>query len=313
MPSSSTRHLPVPSIISAEDIQDKKIETRDTIIAFLGPTGSGKSHLVDTLSGQPNQRAGEQLESKTQNVRATRVRYIDEDGSSERTIVLVDTPGFDDTHRSDMEILKLIAEWLKKTYKAKIKLSGIVYTHRITDNRMSGSPHRNLRMFKELCGDDAAKRVVFSTTMWDRLTETGRVTAEEREKELRNAFWKPMIRLGSTCARFSNNPESAWNIIRDMIPKDGQGTLIQKEMVDKHMNVKETKAGIALLQGLEEVLQEQQAILGQLETTSRRHPSQSGLDEQVQQMRQTIENTTADIKQLRLPLSRRIVRIFLCG
>jgi len=30
-------------------------------------------------------------------------------------IVLVDTPGFDDDKRSDIEILELIGDWLKKT------------------------------------------------------------------------------------------------------------------------------------------------------------------------------------------------------
>lgn len=30
-------------------------------------------------------------------------------------IVLVDTPGFDDTRKSDLEILELISKWLNKT------------------------------------------------------------------------------------------------------------------------------------------------------------------------------------------------------
>ena len=31
------------------------------------------------------------------------------------SIVLVDTPGFDDTKKSDLEILELISNWLKET------------------------------------------------------------------------------------------------------------------------------------------------------------------------------------------------------
>lgn len=30
-------------------------------------------------------------------------------------IIFVDTPGFDDTHKSDVEILEMIAGWLKQT------------------------------------------------------------------------------------------------------------------------------------------------------------------------------------------------------
>ena len=31
-------------------------------------------------------------------------------------MVLVDTPGFDNTHKSDVDILKMVADWLKSTY-----------------------------------------------------------------------------------------------------------------------------------------------------------------------------------------------------
>lgn len=42
---------------------------------------------------------------------------------------------------------------------------GIIYTHRITDNRMSGSVCKNLDMFSRLCGDGTAERVRLMTTM----------------------------------------------------------------------------------------------------------------------------------------------------
>jgi len=31
-------------------------------------------------------------------------------------LVFVDTPGFDDTNMSDVDILKMVADWLKATY-----------------------------------------------------------------------------------------------------------------------------------------------------------------------------------------------------
>ena len=31
-------------------------------------------------------------------------------------LVFVDTPGFDDTHKKDVDILKMVADWLKSTY-----------------------------------------------------------------------------------------------------------------------------------------------------------------------------------------------------
>jgi predicted GTPase len=53
---------------------------------------------------------GHSLVSCTSEVNVVRVRVPDED----LEIVLVDTPGFDDTHKSDYEILKLIKDWLEQ-------------------------------------------------------------------------------------------------------------------------------------------------------------------------------------------------------
>jgi predicted GTPase len=66
-------------------------------------------------------------------------------------LFLVDTPGFDDTYRSDTDILKEIANWLSTAYEENIKLAGIIYLHRIEDVRLGGAAMRNLRMFKAQC------------------------------------------------------------------------------------------------------------------------------------------------------------------
>lgn len=48
---------------------------------------------------------GHTLDSCTTMVRMVKVHDI----------ILVDTPGFDDTYKSDTEILNMIADWLKDT------------------------------------------------------------------------------------------------------------------------------------------------------------------------------------------------------
>ena len=95
----------------------------------MGPTGCGKSNVrIPDLSPkdiswcivtQPVQFidhvtkstkwSSASLKLVTQDVRAIRIPLFGEN------IVLVDTPGFDDTYRSDVTILELIGDWLKKT------------------------------------------------------------------------------------------------------------------------------------------------------------------------------------------------------
>lgn len=110
-----------------------------------------------------------------------------------KTVCLIDTPGFDDTNRSDTDILKDIAFYLSSIYSKKVKLAGIIYLHRITDVRMTGSSYKNLRMLEKLCGDGAMSKVVLVTTMWNLLGRPGSdhtvAVGEQREAMLKDKFW----------------------------------------------------------------------------------------------------------------------------
>ena len=59
-------------------------------------------------------------------------------------------------------------------------LTGIIYLHKISDNRMSGTARRNIAMLHDLCGEGFMPNIVLATTMWDRV-EAGE--GEEREEE----------------------------------------------------------------------------------------------------------------------------------
>jgi len=62
------------------------------------------------MASQSNLRIGMNLESCTSEVQLAD-RFILEG----RPVILIDTPGFDDTNKSDTDILKLIAAFLATT------------------------------------------------------------------------------------------------------------------------------------------------------------------------------------------------------
>jgi predicted GTPase len=56
---------------------------------------------------------GHTLESCTSEIKIVKLSVPELDDGD---VVFVDTPGFDDTHKSDADILKMVADWLKSTY-----------------------------------------------------------------------------------------------------------------------------------------------------------------------------------------------------
>lgn len=135
----------------------------------------------------------------------------------DRKVYLIDTPGFDDTNRTDTDILREIATWLQRSFEADIKLAGIVYLHRIQDNRVGGSGVKNIHLFRELCGADRLASVVLATTMWDSISS--REKAEEREHELKTSpdFWAGLISHGCAVLRQDDGLASATEILRHII------------------------------------------------------------------------------------------------
>ena len=82
-------------------------------------------------------------------------------------VYFADTPGFDDSTRSDTDVLKNIVGWLGAMRERRIKLSGIIYLHRITDDRVGGTAWRNLRMLHNLVGADKMANVLLVSTRWE--------------------------------------------------------------------------------------------------------------------------------------------------
>jgi hypothetical protein len=161
-----------------------------------------------------------------------------------RRIWLLDTPGFDDTNRSDSETLAELATWLGASYDHNKLLSGIIFLHQISESRLRGSQLRNLRMFKSLCGERGLGNVVLATTFWSGVTpEEG----QRRERDLvqTESFWGHLRSQGSQIMRHDNGIESAEKIIGHLAakhPDQKRALRIQREMRDGR-RLKDTSAG----------------------------------------------------------------------
>ncbi len=159
-----------------------------------------------------------------------------------RRVHLIDTPGFDDTDLKDADILGVIARYLVNSNPDQpIRLSGIIYLHRICDIRIGGTARKDIKLFRSLVGEDNMRNVALVTTMWGKVDgEQG----QERERELISTshFWGSMKRAGAKCDRYDDTRPDGLRIIRQLLRNIPCSLQIQREM-ENGATLAETTAG----------------------------------------------------------------------
>lgn len=202
----------------------------------------------------------------------------------DRDFILVDTPGFDDTYLGYSDVLKMLVKWLESTYRAGTKLSGIMYLHRITDARMQGSALRNLKMFKQLCGEGYFKNLTLGTTCWS-LVDPQEATSREMELEENNNFWKPMISRGARMVRIPDDVTEARNLVYKITNHKATALQIQREVVDQKTNFDNLSATKALNSELEKLRKKHEAEKKRLAEENRRRLERVAREQREQQRR----------------------------
>ncbi|ESK95349.1 hypothetical protein Moror_3874 [Moniliophthora roreri MCA 2997] len=234
------------------------VNRREAVIAVMGATGSGKTTLINSASGG-SLRVGRGLQSCTSTVQLSETFEL-----HGRQVTLIDTPGFDDTTKSDADILKMIAAFLATMYEHKQTLAGVIYIHRISDFRVGGISRRNFKMFRELCGDSTLKNVVIVTNMWG---EVGKDVGEAREAELarEDKFFKPVLEKGAQLVRHDNTTETARAILLHLIENKPLPLRIQTELVDQGKSLSQTAAGAELNRELMEQIRRHEREMRELQ------------------------------------------------
>ena len=230
---------------------------------------------------------------------------------NQKTIHLVDIPGFGDSKRSDTDVLQEIAFWLLKAYQMGIRLSGIVYLHRITDVRMQGSAQRGLDTFKKICGPENYAGIVLATTRWDdisKASEEAQQQARQRYITLceRDLYWGDMCRGDSIAVKLSPGRYSALKIIDYIIRKERRLTLLLQRQMTESTPIHETDAGKTLygaccseVEKLEAELRKAKSELEAM-VCSRQDQRKRGIEETVTQLSRVLEAKSLQVQSLRI-------------
>ncbi|KAH9485972.1 hypothetical protein JR316_0000034 [Psilocybe cubensis] len=270
----------------------------------MGSTGAGKSTFVNAVSGKAQATVGHEIDACTKNVQEVTIDDPDILKSmypQNARLHIVDTPGFDSCTKDDEENLKTIEKWLKESYGLDALL-GIIYLQDISLARCNGTAKRNLQMFKNLCGKKALRNVVFG------LTKGGRVNDPELLKTRTESFKHTEGRHtkgeGVEAEVFHvpdvNSTEHSRKVVTHLLTCYCRSIVlhIQNEFIQKRIPVPNIKAGQELSMTIKQLLDAQKRY------------SQFSTATNLEEARQATNSLSTQLKKLKVPLSKRILRFF---
>ncbi|KAI0549167.1 P-loop containing nucleoside triphosphate hydrolase protein [Xylaria curta] len=278
-----------------------RLSASDIIIAVLGITGSGKSTFISSLTGSDTE-IGHNLRPKTAHIGI--YSYVQESG---RRVYLIDTPGFDDDIRTDIDVLQEQIFLFAQLYKFSAPLVGVIYLHSICKNRIGGSTMRNFRMLEQMCGFHAVHRIVLVTTMWNTIQPGSLQHSNARERQMElitdEKFWGYMCRQGSQALQFDGGKESALQAIDALVHRhiqDGPITFqIQREIVDEGKDVWACSAARQIAQELIRVNEDCGRTIDQLSIQLTQAERQSDRDRtlRIAEERRAFERRLQDVQK----------------
>jgi hypothetical protein len=175
------------------------------------------------------------------------------------SVFLIDTPGFDDSKRSDGDIILEISKSLSTQVAIGVKLLGVIYLHDITNSRMRGSLKRELEIVKLIIGSHNYKHLLLVTTKWG--DGTRKREFEKRQQELEDIYWEDLINGGAGVFRFEGTAESGRSIVSQL--NDGVDVLLalQAQLVQRPgVHLRDTDVGKYAMQVRKEKKQELQRL-----------------------------------------------------
>jgi hypothetical protein len=226
-------------------------------------------------------------------------------------MVLVNTPAFNDTGKKDYEILQLVSDWLNKTYRRGIKISGLIYFHPISD-LMERAPLRNWRALEGICGHHFSK-VVLATTMWGPVDDQ---VGGTKELGLRH-FWTADIARGWPMERFLRNRRTAADVLEPILNgyTTTQPLQLQREISDFFLSQKQTTAARALYLQLMVLLrdceQDRARVIHALNNRNITPKEHDELDTKIKSLNSLMDRIRADSNNLKETSWESFQRFFL--
>ncbi|KAJ3731660.1 hypothetical protein DFJ43DRAFT_376978 [Lentinula guzmanii] len=191
------------------------------LIVVIGASGTGKTTFINAVSDS-HLPVGYSLEPCTTTIQLSSPFEI-----CGHKLQFVDTPGDEDTGTWETT-----SEFLAKMYKGGSTIAGILYFPNLSGPRVGGIGRRNMRVFRELCGEAAMSKVLIVVTGIDPSSTAREVELRENPK-----FFYAAIQDGARLLRYDGTTECAKGIVSHLFEfevAEGEKVVlkIQEELVN---------------------------------------------------------------------------------
>ncbi|KAL0948476.1 hypothetical protein HGRIS_011045 [Hohenbuehelia grisea] len=143
-----------------------KPKAGDVIILLIGPPGAGKSTFLKEAAPEAKDvKIGCTLAVGTEAVQPVEAPKLK---LSKSRVILVDTPALNSgrTGNVEVDILNHMQKWMSQAKNANLKITGLLYFHKITDTRLNESFSLHYGTLQALLPSDDTHRAMLVTTMW---------------------------------------------------------------------------------------------------------------------------------------------------
>jgi len=168
---------------------------------------------------------------------------------------------------------------------------------------MGGAAKKNLRVFREICGDEKLGHVRIVTTYWNLVDEK---QANSRQVALAEGAFKPLIKEGAELCRHDKGLESAQLIISQLIHQTPIEMKIQEEL-NEGRTLGDTSAGAVIVEEMKELKKkhdkEVEGLKKELEDASMANDEElrSELAEECRKLEEMMARAEEDRKTLQNP------------
>lgn len=183
---------------------------------------------------------------------------------------LIDTPGWDDTYRTDTDILTLIGDYLGRTFSAGQLLQRVILLQPVDGTRVYGTERKRDRLYERISGMDAYRNIMVATTMWSTVVDQAAADQRVQQRIESPEFWGSMVQGGARVMKHDNTQPSALTIIRAVPSQQARPLQLQTELVGNGYDLSTTSVGIQLTTDIKAMVFRDMSRITELEEELRR-------------------------------------------